>query len=280
MICFLSMDDLAGYVSDDDLAMAPLRELGHDVVTLSWRQTAIPWSDLDLVVIRTPWDYQTAPGEFLDVLAEIDSSTRLENPLEIVKWNLDKRYLREMSERGCEIVPTLWGREYTEDNFTGWLDELVAGEVIIKPAISATAAHTYRLTHFDPELIEVFEGRHLLVQPFMDSIVTSGEFSLFYFNGVYSHAINKLPKPADFRVQEEHGGLITAAVPTGEILAAAAMALELIGRDLLYARVDLVRDEAGRYLLMELELIEPSLYLRTDSGAPARFARAIQSCLI
>lgn len=278
MICFLSMDDLGTYVSDDDLAIGPLKLLGRDVTTLSWRQMSRPWSDFELVVIRTPWDYQTSPDEFLDVLAGIDAETRLENPLDIVRWNLDKRYLREMSDRGCPIVPTLWDRGYSESEFDAWLDELGTGEIIIKPTVSATAAHTYRLTHFVPELGSVFAEREFLVQPFVDAIVGEGEFSLFYFNGELSHAINKRPKPADFRVQEEHGGLISRVEPDGRLVAAADRALELIGRDLLYARVDLVLS-GGEFLLMELELIEPSLYLRMDADAPGRFAAAIDALL-
>lgn len=279
MICFLSMDDLGDYVSDDDLAIAPLRVLGRKVETLSWRQTKLSWSEFELVVIRTPWDYQTSPDEFLAVLANIDAETRLENPLDVVRWNLNKKYLKEMSERGCPIVPTLWDRQYRESEFAGWLDELNTSEIIIKPSISATAADTYRLSNFAPELVPIFEVRDFLIQPFVESIVSNGEISLFYFNGEFSHAINKMPKAADFRVQEEHGGLITPVEPHDELLAAADKALELIGRNLLYARVDLVRGPAGEYLLMELELIEPSLYLRMDAAAPERFARAIDERL-
>lgn len=274
-ICFLSMDDLAGYVSDDELAIPHLGERSIEVRTLSWKQTAVPWRDFDAVVIRTPWDYQQHPDEFLAVLSEIESQTVLLNPLATVRWNLNKKYLRDLSKKGVLVVPTLWDKTYTADNLVRWQDALGTDEMIIKPSISATAAYTYRLRAFDEELVPVFSEREFLVQPFMHSIIDEGEVSLFYFNGTYSHAIVKRPKPADFRVQEEHGGEITAIEPEPSMRTRAEDVLEHFDSDLLYARVDLVRNELGEFALMELELIEPSLYLRMDNAAPSRFAAAI-----
>lgn len=269
------MDDLGSYVSDDDLAIQPLGELGVAVETISWRQTERAWSDFELVVIRTPWDYQSSPDEFLAVLETIESQTRLENPLDIVRWNLDKRYLREMETRGERIVPTIWDATYNAAEFDRWLDEFSVDEIIIKPTVSATAEHTYRLKTFDASLESVFSTRDFLVQPFMPNIIAEGEFSLFYFNGQYSHAINKSPKTNDFRVQEEHGGIITEITPDDELMTAGRETVATIGSDLLYARVDFVRDGDGDFRLMELELIEPALYLRMNEGAPKRFAEAI-----
>ena len=269
------MDDMGWYVADDDLAIGPLKDLGIAVETLSWRQTERAWSDFEMVVIRTPWDYQSSPTEFLSVLESIESQTRLENPLDIVRWNLNKKYLREMETRGTQIVPTMWNATYSEAEFDRWLREFAVDEIIIKPTVSATAEHTYRLTSYDETLESVFETREFLVQPFMPNIIAEGEFSLFYFNGEYSHAINKSPKINDFRVQEEHGGIITEVEPDEKLAAAGRETIAKIGRDLLYARVDFVRDYDGNFCLMELELIEPALYLRMNSGAPQRFAKAI-----
>lgn len=274
------MDDMGHYVADDDLAIAPLSELGWDVSTISWRDSNVDWNDLEIVVIRTPWDYQRSPDEFLEVLAKIDSSSaRLENPLDVVKWNLDKRYLRDLERRGLRIVPTIWGGVYDQSSFTSWMAELGCGELIIKPTVSATAEHTFRLTGFDSSLAGVFAGRSFMVQPFLTNVVTEGEYSLFYFNGQYSHTILKSPKAMDFRVQEEHGGIITAVQPTRELSYAGRRAFEMISPSPLYARVDLVRDDENQFALMELELIEPALYLRMDADAPQRFASAINELM-
>lgn len=274
--CFLSMDDMGHYVADDDLAIAPLNQLGWEVSTVSWRDTAIDWDNFEIVVIRTPWDYQRSPNEFLTVLERIDSSNaRLENALDVVKWNLDKRYLFDLESRGLQIVPTIWDGVYDQRSFCRWMADLGCDELIIKPTVSATAEHTYRLTEFDASLVDVFADRSFMVQPFLTNILAEGEYSLFYFNGEYSHTILKSPKAMDFRVQEEHGGSITAVEPDQKLRDAGRQAFEMIKPSPLYARVDLVRNDESEFALIELELIEPALYLRMDPEAPARFAKAI-----
>jgi len=274
------MDDMAHYVADDDLAIAPLNGLGWEVATISWRDTSVSWNDFEIVVIRTPWDYQRTPDEFLAVLEKIDSSTaRLENPLDVVKWNLDKRYLRELELRGLRIVPTIWDGVYDQRSFYRWMADLGCDELIIKPTVSATAEHTYRLAEFDVSLDDVFATRSFMVQPFLENIVAEGEYSLFYFNGEYSHTILKSPKAEDFRVQEEHGGIINAVEPDQKLRDASMRAFEMISPSPLYARVDLVRDDENEFALIELELIEPALYLRMDAESPRRFALAIDNLM-
>ncbi len=269
------MDTLDGYVADDDLAIGPLAELGWKVETVSWRNTSVDWNRFEAVVIRTTWDYQRDPDKFLDVLKTIESSgARLENSLDIVRGNLNKTYLRGLDDDGVRTVPTIWDSRYEEGSFGKWLSDFGSDEIIIKPTISATAEYTYRLSEFDPELVAIFATRPFMVQPFMPNIVAEGEFSLFYFCGEYSHAILKSPKPSDFRVQEEHGGNIAAVEPTPALLNAGREAIDTIDPTPLYARVDFVRVEDDNFALMELELIEPALYLRMDDGAPQRFATA------
>ena len=270
------MNILAGYTNDDDLAITPLRDLGWDVEIVSWRDKTVDWNDFEIVVIRSTWDYQDDPTAFLEVLQKIESSNALlENSFDIVNWNLDKRYLRDLDGKGVKIVPTIWDGVYNAVSFDKWLDAAGTDEIIIKPTISATAQHTYRLRAFDPGLIPVFADRPFRVQPVLNTIVDEGEYSLFYFGGGYSHTILKTPKAADFRVQEEHGGIITAVEPTADLRAAGRKVFDTISLLPLYARVDLVRDPTGEFAVMELELIEPALYLRMDPDSPGRFAAAI-----
>jgi hypothetical protein len=279
--CFLSMDDLGSYVSDDELAIPRLGELGWQVETVSWRDKTVDWNDFEAVIIRTPWDYQRDPLAFLDVLATIDaSSARLENSIDIVKWNLNKGYLRDLEARGVNIVPTLWKeRGIDKTDVVEWLRYFDTGEVVLKPAVSATAEFTYRLTGFEPGLTEIFAEREYMVQPFMPNIVTEGEYSLFYFSGEYSHTILKAPKAMDFRVQEEHGGIITAVKPPEKVIDTARSVFRFVAPAPLYARIDLVRDASDNFALMELELIEPALYFRMDEESPARFARAFDKMM-
>jgi glutathione synthase/RimK-type ligase-like ATP-grasp enzyme len=275
------MDDLEGYVSDDELAIEPLEKLGWNVETISWRDKTVDWNDFAAVIIRTPWDYQKFPVEFIEVLRKIDVSTALlENPLKIVEWNLAKTYLRELESKGIKIVPTIWDeKSITNTDFYRWKSFFNTDEIIIKPIVSATAEHTYRLTEFLPELTEIFAKKAFMVQPFMPKIIEEGEFSLFYFGGEYSHTILKSPKAEDFRVQEEHGGIITQFSPSKQLSATAQKVFNQINEKLLYARIDFVRDDDDNFCLMELELIEPALYLRMDKNAPQFFAETVDKRL-
>ncbi|MBN8721286.1 MAG: hypothetical protein J0M03_00045 [Acidobacteria bacterium] len=285
-IAFLSIEDLSGYVSDDNLAFEPLQNLGYQVDIVPWQQTAVDWKKYAAVIIRTTWDYQNHLETFLQVLKQIESQTLLANPFEIAKWNADKIYLNDLQEKGAKIVPTIWVNSgFSLSQLQQWFKQLESDEIVIKPRVSATAQNTFWLKRSkeDQEDIEnlnkIFENRPFMVQPFMKAIVDEGEYSLFYFNGEYSHAILKTPKTQDFRVQEEHGGIIQAIKPTSDLLKAGEEVLKHISRKLLYARVDFVRTENNEFALMELELIEPSLYLRNCENAPHFFAKAINSWL-
>jgi len=277
---FLTMDDETGFVIDDVHAHAPLTALGWQVTSPSWRQRQVPWSEFDAVIIRSCWDYPPLVTEFLDVLEHIDSVTRLANPLELVRWNLSKSYLRDLEAQGVGIVPTLWADDLDETSLMQSLDRLDTATVVIKPLVGANGEDTFCISSSeDPgrveEIIRLFRNRALMVQPFMDKVITEGEFSLFYFNGHFSHAILKTPSGSEFRSQEERGATIKAARPQARLLLRGRQALDRISPPPLYARIDFVRDDEGDFRVMEMELIEPSLYLRMHPEAPARFARAV-----
>ena len=278
---FLTLDDTTGWVIDDTLAYEPLRTLGWQAEAVSWRSKA-DWSAFDAVVIRSTWDYHEDPEAFLQALGDVEASgTPLHNALGLVRWNLRKTYLRDLGERGVPVLPTVWRDRLRPGELPEILDEIGTGEMVIKPVVGASAKGAFRLDaramrNGASEIEAYYADRALMAQPFVHAVTTEGEFSLFYFNGRHSHTVLKTPKAADFRVQEEHGGYIRA-VPTEPALRAAGdTVLAAIGDAPLYARADFVRAGDGdQFLLMELELIEPSLYLRTDPVAPLRFARAL-----
>ena len=280
---FLTIDDLTEYVNDDQLALDQLAHNGWDARSISWHSKDVDWDAFDLVIVRSTWDYYEAPERFVDVLGQIDaSSARLENALDIIVWNLDKTYLKDLQGKGIPVVPTRWGSRLTASGWQDILDQHSSTSFIIKPVISANAKDTFlvntsRDVSQHQRILQTFAEKKYMVQPFVKSIVEEGEYSLFFFNGAYSHSILKTPKTNDFRVQEEHGGRIVAVHPHSTLIEQALEILQTLPTPLLYARVDLVRIESGDYALMELELIEPSLYLRMDPEAPERFARAIDS---
>jgi hypothetical protein len=281
-VAFLTLSDPTGFVMYDDLAILPLARRGWQVETLPWNRPGVDWRRYDLVVIRSTWDYQHHAEQFLGVLTTIEQcGVRLENGSEIARWNMAKTYLRELAGRGIEIVPTFWREALAPGELVPLFEELRSDEAVIKPVMSGNAEGAWRLDAVSvrekaAEIEAYFARRPLMLQPFERGIVEEGEFSMIYLNGAHSHSVLKVPKRGDFRVQEEHGSEIVPIVPEPALLAAGNAAIAAIGEKLLYARADFVRsDEAFR--LMELELVEPSIYLRTDAGAPDRFAGAIAS---
>jgi glutathione synthase/RimK-type ligase-like ATP-grasp enzyme len=280
---YLVMDDPGDYVTDYDVSYDAMTELGWQVDCVPWRDPSIDWNAFDAVYICTPWDYPDDPALFLQVLETIDASqAALINPLPLVRWSVAKTYLRDLEQQGGAIVPSVWPKHFDAGDIRGWFDVLGTDKVVIKPAVGANAQHTFVLSQpVAPQLLAQLEGtfaeRAFFVQPFMSNIQSEGEYSLFFFNGEYSHAILKTPEHGDFRSQEEHGADIRSVVATPEQVAAAEGILSLVDPRPTYVRVDLVRDANDDYRLMELELIEPSLYLRTNAGSARRFARAFDA---
>ena len=284
-IAFLTMDSLDGFVSYDGLVRDILRERSFRVDEISWRAADAHWDQYDLVVIRSPWDYQQACDEFLGVLARIEASTaRLENSLDIVRWNIQKTYLRQLEESGVTIVPTHWVENPSMSQLQQLFEQLGSDDIVIKPVVGANADDAFWLK--PDSSVEIFRAaeytfrnRLMLAQPFVKSVTTSGEISLIFFAGEYSHSVLKTPKPGDFRVQEEHGGQIQSFEPDREIIEFAIRTLRNVPGDTLYARVDVVLLSNNQPALMEVELIEPSLYLTYNRQSPKRFADVIDDLL-
>lgn len=283
---FLTMTDSTGFTIDDDLAVGPLGDLGFQVESVPWQKSGVEWERYDVVVIRSTWDYFHDPDAFLSVLTEVESSgTRLENRVDLVRWNLRKTYLRDLAARGVATVPTLFRDRLEEGDTERIFHEVRSRDVVLKPVVSANAAGAFRLDGDGVrdrarEVEAYFSHREVMAQPLVRSVLEEGEYSLFYFNGEYSHAILKSPKTDDFRVQEEHGASIRRIVADSALGEAGRIALMALPTTPLYARVDLVRsDDGASYWVMELELIEPSMYLRMDPESPARFARALDERL-
>jgi len=271
-ICFLSCKSL-GLIEDDRPLVTELEQNSdYEVSVISWDEDA-DWARFDLVLIRTPWDYPQRPEEFLDKLKLISSMTELSNSYEVVRWNYHKGYLKELESKGVKIVPTQMFTfpekiEVPKD----WNYDLF----IVKPAISAGAYKTMIVSKgdltSDSFLSELYPGDWML-QPFVEEI-KNGEISLHFFHKVFSHAIMKTPKEGDFRVQEEHGGSFVPFAPEQSLLNFCEHLLGQIPLNLLYARVDIINWQ-GQYVLMELELIEPALYFRTNSQSVKHFKRAL-----
>lgn len=271
---FLTLENTEGWFIDDDLVHEPLIARGWEVENVPWTRST-DWDDFDLVVIRSPWDYQQRPEEFLEVLGRIErSKAKLQNSLEVVRWNIDKTYLLELRGKGVELVPTVMLPCLGPGDLDRIGEEFGTRQLVVKPTVGANADDTFRLPEQQPG--DVFAAKPCFVQPFMQSVVDEGEFSLMYFNGSLSHVILKTVGKGDFRVQEEHGGGVVAIdSPEPALVAAGDAAMAQLPWNTLYARVDLVRTDSGSFGLMELEMIEPCLYFRFGDNSAGAFAAAI-----
>ena len=275
---------------DEDMPplTAALEAAGARSQIVDWDDEAADWARFDLVVPRSAWDYAERLPEFLAWAEHVAPLTTLVNPLSVVRWNTDKHYLGELARAGAPVVPT-WYVEPGEDA-AGMLDELLAAdasrELVVKPAVGAGSRDARRhkradraqiLAHIAPLLAA---GRSAMLQPYLESVDTSGETALMYIDGRFSHAIRKgallpaagAPSTAGLFAPEE----IVARTPGADELAAAERILRAAPFErLTYARVDLLRDPAGAPELLELELTEPSLFLAHAPGSAERFAAAL-----
>lgn len=278
-VAFVSCEALPELTSDDRLALDLLAARGHDTRAVVWTDATVDWAAFDVIVLRSCWDYHLRPHDFaawLDLLADVRAP--LENAVALARWNMEKGYLRDLEERGVPVVPTTWLEPGTPQSLaalrgsTGWTD------IVVKPAISATAWRLFRLPAdvevWPPELAQALEVQRFLAQPFQDAIM-AGEWSLVFFDGSFSHAVLKRPRPGDFRVQNDYGGSAEPGPPPAGMIAAAARVLDSLPKRPLYARVDGV-DTARGLVLLELELLEPALFLASDAAAPTRFVEAIE----
>ncbi|MEO7827113.1 MAG: hypothetical protein ABIR60_08240 [Allosphingosinicella sp.] len=256
---------------------APLREAGIEVEARDWAN-APDLAGFDLVLPLLVWGYPFAPSQWAQAIGRWEAEgARLQNPPSVLRWNADKIYLERLAERGAPVVPTRHYERLSEARLEEAARAFGTDRLVAKPRVSSTAWQTIRWSPGAP-LAGGPEGA-AMVQPFLPEVERSGEVSMIFFGGAFSHAVAKRPQPGDFRVQPEFDGIIAAYRPDAAEHEAAKRILAAVEEPLLYARIDLVRGLEGAPQLIELELIEPDLYLGYDEGAGARFAAAVLALL-
>ena len=266
---------------DDQLLRRELEARGHQIFPVIWNDESIQYTQFDLLVIRSCWDYYLQLPEFLGWVKKLrDLGTRLMNPPETVLWNSNKAYLRELEAAGVRIPRTHWmmGLNPGQQELSTFINESGWKKAVLKPLVSAGAHQTFVITSDKASAAPSLSGEYML-QEFLPEIQTAGEYSFFYFGGAFSHAVVKKPKSGDFRVQPEHGGLTTPFYPCARQLTQAQEILKKVPVKFSYARVDTV--ERGEHLLlMEIELIEPNLFFGTSPGSEKKFADMIEKELL
>lgn len=287
-------------ILEDNLVCEALEKRGLPASRHAWCDPEVDWSKVSCAVFRTTWDYfdrWPAFSAWLDVAA---SRTTLLNAPEILRWNLDKHYLRDLQAEGVDIVPTTYVMKDSSLPLLEVLGQNGWNDVVIKPAIAGAAIDTYRVTwsgdvarfspanaiHVDSESLwrALLAKQDMLVQPFLREVIDFGEISLIWIDGEVTHGVRKKAKKDDFRVQDDHGGtvrpieLLPEWVQTAQgIMAKCIHHCDKRGWESpLYARIDLMRDDHGRWLVSELEMVEPELWFRFCTGAADVLAHAIQ----
>lgn len=265
---------IPGIHPDDDHLAVSLRQLGIETTACVWNDPGVDWSQYDAVLMRSTWDYFQHYAAFSAWLEQLPVPTI--NPRPLLHWNSNKRHLLELAAQGVDIIPTtiVSGADLRQA-----LADFAGREVVVKPTISGTAWHTARGevggAAFDLAVAQLPEAFDYLVQPFVPEVVSDGELSLLFFDGEFSHAVIKRPATGDYRVQSEFGGTSERIDPDAALIASAKRALSAVAAlghaNVAYARVDGVI-VGGRFLLMELEMIEPFLHLGARPEAAERFA--------
>lgn len=283
-IALATCRDLPEWEKDDAPLHAAFVKLGADIACVAWDDPKASWREFDACLLRTTWDYAPRLPEFLAWIDRVSQETRLFNPAPTVRWNTSKTYLADLESRGAPVIPTVWlaagesidvARVLAERGWTGGF---------LKPQVGATSRETLRFSS-DPGRLEaaqahadrVLGSESLMLQPYLPSVETEGELSVMFVDGRVTHAVRKVPRAGDYRVQDDFGASDHPVAPSPEEVQLATRVMGLAGPDLLYGRVDFLRDGSGTLRVNEVELVEPSFFFRHGAeAAPALATSLIQ----
>ena len=269
---------------EQELLKSSLEAQGLKVNVTFWDNPSYKWQETKSLLFRTVWDYFERFDEFWEWLEQVKTKTKLINSYELIKWNIDKHYLRDLKNNGIQVVPTYFADRGNNiclqeiANLNDWK------HIVIKPAISASAFNTYKITNDEIEqkeqlFHELLQTHDMLVQPFFPTISELGEASLMVFGGKFTHAILKKAKAGDFRVQDDFGGTVHDYNPTQEEIKFAEKVFQSCTSLPIYGRVDIVWDSNKHIYLSELEIIEPELWIRNRPESANKIAEAVNKIL-
>jgi len=267
-------------LDEDSLLQTALENKGLKVCKKDWADKGFDWTTTKYAIFRTTWDYFERFDEFFIWLENTKKKTTFINSSEIINWNIDKHYLQDLAKNKINIAPTLFIEKGDKITLLALFTKAKWNEAVLKPAISGAARHTYRITpsncsEVEAVFQELIESESMLFQEFLNNITKKGEISLILIGGKYTHAVKKIAKKGDFRVQDDHGGRVEKYTPTKEEIVFAENCLTASPYKPMYARVDIVYDNNDKPSLSELELIEPELWFRFFPEAAEKLAEEI-----
>lgn len=256
-----------------------LLEKGLAIERVIWNDPLVDWGKYNLAILKSPWDYTDHLTDFKQWLNHLESlGIKLLNPFDKVRWNMDKHYLQEIADGGLPVIKSLYLEKGSVLDLSSLLASFNVDQLIIKPCVSAGAKHTYVLrednfTEHQEQINDLLKENAFIVQPFMKEVF-EGEWSFLFFNGIFSHCLLKVPKDGEFRVQHYYGGSVSVQETADKYIQEAKAYVDQFAKGCLYARVDglLVNEELN---LMELELIEPYLFLNSHPGSLENYYQAL-----
>ncbi len=255
-----------------------MQPAGMELVEIDWRSTADAFAGLPLVLLGTVWDYQDSKDDFLAQLDMLEQSgITLCNSAGIVRWNIDKSYLRDLGNAGARTIPTLWPDSPTAKDVEDAFDQFGCDKVVVKRRVGAGAEGQSIFTRGDAALAGWAMDRPAMIQPFLPAITGEGEYSFIFIDGELSHCLLKTAASGDYRIQSIYGGKEQAVKPAhADRAAASSIVAALPFSTPLYARVDMVRNADGELAVMEAEMIEPYLYPLQGPDLGSRMVEAIR----
>lgn len=269
---------------EDQILQKALEAQGISVIRVDWAKQGFDWSTVKCAIFRSTWDYSDRFEEFSQWCQMVKDKTQLINSFEQITWNMDKHYLKELESKGINIPESVFIEPHQKITLSKLHTAYRWSHTVLKPAISAGGRHTYKLhkdylEDYESIFQELILEESMLLQPFLNSIRTKGELSLMVINGKYTHAVIKMAKEGDFRVQDDFGGSVEPYEPTTAEIEFAEKVVNVCDVLPLYARADLVWDNNGDLALSELELIEPELWFRFKPEAADELAARIANLL-
>ncbi|MFY7669647.1 ATP-grasp domain-containing protein [Tenacibaculum sp. MEBiC06402] len=278
-------DYISNVLLEDDLVKKALEKAGLKVLRLSWDDPDFNWSDTEYILFRTTWDYFDRFNEFSTWLEKVSQQTKLINSEAIIRWNLDKHYLLDLQKNGVHVCESY----FIEKGETSTLQDLAKkhnlSSFVLKPCVSGGGRHTYKInqetiSEHESLFKRLISENAYIIQPFQHNIVEKGEISLMIMNGEFTHAVLKIAKPGDFRVQDDFGGTVHNYTPTSEEILFAEKAVNACPEKPMYARVDIFTDNNNKLAIAELELIEPELWFRNYPEAANKLSNGIKKLIL
>ena len=291
-LALATCSNLPDWEVDDVPFHQAIVDAGIDMARPVWDDPNVDWKAFDAVLIRTTWDYQEKQVAFNAWARRVSEDTHLVNPVDVVVWNTAKTYLRDLEAVGAPLTPTQWLDKGTTVDIAHLMKDLGWERGFLKPVVGATARETLPfdlseegLGKAQAHLDRLLPQESMMLQPFLDSVLKEGEYSAIFFGGEFSHGVQKIPVPGDYRVQDDFGATDKPHVFSEQdfetVKTIEASLLRLVqerfdGVALTYARVDMIRDAQGKLRLNELELVEPSLFFRHDADSPKRLVEVLK----